>query len=984
MDIWPTDTRPQQSTSQRRKGKSQGKAKETSHYTAFEVGTLTAGTLSADGGRLEWTTIPKSDKGQISLYLDGPIVKAFPVTRSKPLYIPYISVKRRAEQGAHFLRTYHPDVDIPAELIRDVVSSEMQFTESLENFDPGLGVRMAVLYLVDRRRKKFAFLAFPMGESGSELNISEIQFSKDGISRLVPTLPPIQQFETPIRQISTFSYPSSGFETNPVLAVRTFTSIIVFAVRMKSGKSSAQGSKLELVQLSRYESSELGGGEVVDVKLCSSLRQVFSATDQGVVFKGTIGGSVLDRAWSPDELSTHLADGFWRITESAQQHGCFLSSSKVVMELDFRVSDSSMTIERDIEQDQKMEPMTVVFEVSSSKDFITSIEYTKADGLLCITTTSEVLWINPRFPGKPLIACKHNRDFDRTLRTHTLAGQAGSLTLLSSLNNDLLTLYHVNRNADGSPLHLTASPYCLSPFQSEEPHLGLHFLEGSPDPDQRNISLFQMSNRRAIFQRHLTFSPEGQLDEVNSIPATLEWDTTVKEFELKNEELREAIGPLGSRDANDIDLRLAYERLFMNTDPEKSVRPEEVAELFYETLERMPDYLQDPSAVTDQMLTVFDIAFRADEEPQMASRADFLTQSALSSTRGYRALLQDRIPISNLRKQVAWSYDLSPFLARFIPGLSGTPQDVYDHLQKYNLAMDDYRSGPSIRRETESREQLTLDLALSSSVLSPRPFSRLPESRAVDVSTDALETMSRATQALSIGAGDLPPIQFGYLSPVLRNHYNRLAEESPSVADKPIDTPLGVRLLLQEWDIGTDPDTYEFHNPYGSADQDPMPSQPRRHAPTPSSIQPKVDTWSQSQRPPMIASSQVPTIVASTQRTAPVMSQPAFQTIVPVNAFREPVGQSQGAFFEPAAQFSSQEIMPSTQIMAGPYGGRQGFVKKKPQKKRFLEEPLMLVSSRGAWIAVGRLHAESRIVYRGYGSELMEAMSAKREVNDLD
>ncbi|KAA1469469.1 hypothetical protein DENSPDRAFT_835097 [Dentipellis sp. KUC8613] len=924
MDIWPTDTRPQQSTSHRRKGKSQGKAKETSHYTAFEVGTLAAGTLSSNGGRLEWTTVPKPDSGQRSLYLDGPIVKAFPVTRSKPLYIPHISVKRRAEQGAHFLRTYHPDVDIPAELIRDLVLSETQSTERFESFDPGLGMQMAALYLADRRRKKFAFLVFPMGEVGSELNISEVQLSKDDVPRVVPTLLPSQQFETPIRQVSTLSYSSNGFESSSVLAVRTFTSTFVFAVRTKSGKLSAQSSKVEFEQLSRYESSDLGGGEVVDLKFRSSLRQIFMVTDQGIVFRGSIGASVLDRVWSPNGISTHPADGFWRITKSAQQDGCFLTSSKVVMELDFR----------------KMEPKTVVFEVSSSKDFITCIEYAQVDGLLRIVTTSEVIWINPRFPGKPLIACKHNRDFDRTLRTDTLAGQFGSLTILSSLKNDLLTLYNVNRNSDDSPLHLNASPYCLSPFKSEEPHMGLYFLDSSPDPSQRNISLFQMSNRRAIFQSHLSFSPEGQSGEDDPIPARLAWDTTVQEFESKNQKLREAIGPLGSRDANEIDLRLAYERLFMNTDPEKSVRPEEDAELFYETLDRMPDYLQDPSAVTDQMLTPFDIAFRAGEEPQMVSRADFLMQSALSSSRGYRALLQGRIPINSLKKQVSWSYDLGPFLERFISGLSGLPRDTYARLQEYNLAMDDYRSGPSMRRETESREQLTLDLALSSSILSPRPFRRPLEARALDVSTDALETMSRVTQALSIGSGDLPPIQFGYLSPILKDHYSRMTEESSSGPDKPTDTPLGVRLLLQEWDVGCDPDTYEFHDPYGSSEQDPVPSQPRRHAPLPSkpsSTQPQVDTWSQSQRPPMIASSQVPTIVASTQRTAPgpVMSQPVFRPVLPVNAFREPVGQSQGAFLEPAAtQFSSQEILPSTQVVAGPYGDRQGFVKKKPQKKR--------------------------------------------------
>src|ERR1700761_1140678 len=111
-------------------------------------------------------------------------------------------------------------------------------------------------------------------------------------------------------------------------------------------------------------------------------------------------------------------------------------------------------------------------------------------------------------------------------------------------------------------------------------------------------------------------------------------------------------------------------------------------------------------------LNRFDIAFRSGEEPAHASRADFLTQSTLSSRRGFRALAQGRVPRETLINGAAWHFNLEPVLRMFVPDISCDVQSMVERLHKYDLIMDECRSGSSLRRESEAREELAVDLAL--------------------------------------------------------------------------------------------------------------------------------------------------------------------------------------------------------------------------------------------------------------------------------
>ncbi|TFY82673.1 hypothetical protein EWM64_g1345 [Hericium alpestre] len=677
----------------------------------------------------------------------------------------YLYCKGQSRQSSH------PDVDIPSELIRDVVVSEAEYSASLSDFDPYIGDQMASLYCLDKRHKH-AFLAFPTGEVASDLNMSELLFPKTSGARLVPNLRPIRQFETPILQIATFPPFSDGFDRSPVLAIRTYASTSFFSVALNQGSTSA-ASRLGVSELACHQTSDLGGRAVVDVQLSSSPRRATLVDNQEHKCGICINDECRQMIRKPEDFAGGPEDTFWRLALSDDSREYFLASSKNIMNTDFREPSQG----------------TALYKIWSSQDLLTSIDFISDEGLLQVATTSELLWLDKRYPGRAVLAIKHGREFDRTLQLRTA---------------------HV-----------------------------------------RN-------------------------------------------------------------------------RLFMNTDPEKGIRPPENAEAVYDTLERMSSYLQEANSPKEHMLTTFDIAFRSGDEPLQASRADFLTQSNLSNKRGYRALMQDRIPMDNLRKQVPWQSDVTPFLRRFSNDIADKPQDISDRLTSHNLNMDDYRPGPSIRRETEAREQLTLDLALSTTVFSPQPFSH---SRPHEPDGDLLDNVSRATEAMSLGAAELPELQFGFLSPTFKDHYKNQDDGGP----RQFATPSGVRLLLKEWDVGSDPDAYEYHDPYSSEESAAVPPRPTK-APTPMRRNIHTSGAVQSQRPPVIASSQVPPAVASKPPMKPfdLQKHPSQERIR-----RMPIVmnvQSQDAPAEPATQFS-QEFMASTQVVAGPYGGRQGFT-KKPQKKR--------------------------------------------------
>lgn len=285
--------------------------------------------------------------------------------------------------------------------------------------------------------------------------------------------------------------------------------------------------------------------------------------------------------------------------------------------------------------------------------------------------------------------------------------------------------------------------------------------------------------------------------------------------------------------------------------------------------------------------------FRAGDEPQHASRADFLTGSIINSFGGYRALKQGRLSTEAIK--APWHRSIATTLNRLDKTFQVDSKEWAQYLQQFDLPDTSTMSDQAYRYQYTARQQLELDLALSTDIFSdmvPRP---------VNIEK-ALEVM---TEALSLSA-EPPPIEFGYLRPLERKNKSE-AGEVGEVLETP-DIPMGVRLLLKHWGSGS-PESYSYQDPYDNST-----SIGRINSPIVSSQD--LD----GRRPPHV--------VASKQVDMPNLTD-SFQGIGPIAQSQE-APHRHVTFGSPV--FSTLQDLVSTQILPGPHGGRS--VKKKVVKKR--------------------------------------------------
>ncbi|KAI0306378.1 hypothetical protein B0F90DRAFT_1923218 [Multifurca ochricompacta] len=740
MDTWPATATQKEKTL---KGKGKARAVPLS-YPLLEGGALTSATLSERHGRLEWIT-PQNRSSSRKLICSEKALLTFPATRSPQPRPQTASWSQRAEHGAQFLRTRYPDVDVPAELIREQVGVEARLEDSLRVFDPLIGDLVSSIHLSDGSKKRWSFIAFPMGENGCDLNFSNIEFFVGGDIITEPSHYPAKTFETPICQIV-----SSPVSSDPggVMAVRTFSSSSLFSLSLPMSRPSKKTTFIEVKEINSFNRSSLNGRVAVDVQLHGSLHHAVLVNDQGDVFRYTLHhNDKLVKVYEGVSAIDSPNDGFWRIALSEHPETCFLMSSKSMQLIDFRTSERGVQL----------------YSAVQSPDVLTSIACDPDDGLSRLVTTNELLWVDPRIHTRPILAWKHEREYDRTLSSHAVCIKDPKLTVLSSRNNGLLTVYDVSGDKDG-PVQSHVLPYSLScPFPRGR-HAGFYVIHPHPESgNTTSASLLQLTSRGGVYQSVLTLC-QGQC-ETQSSSARIDrsWSSAIHRLNTTSSSQKPDVGKLGARAMQEIDFRQVYQRLFSPLDPTEAVYPAENASAVYQTLDAMPLFWQEASTTHECMLTTFDIAFRSGEEPVHASRADFLTQSALSSRRGFRALAQGRVPLETLIKGAAWHFNLEPTLQKFVPDISGDMESIMEQLSKYDLILDDYRSGSSLRRESEAREQLAVDLVLSTHVFSGQAFENLKVERTEE---DRFETMSRAAQAMTLSEKGLPSVHFGYLNPI--------------------------------------------------------------------------------------------------------------------------------------------------------------------------------------------------------------------------
>ncbi|KAJ3934468.1 MAG: hypothetical protein NXY57DRAFT_890064 [Lentinula lateritia] len=880
MESWPEDKQSQVQHKFGRGGKGKGKALPfgTSY---LELGRLEAVTLIENKTNLEWNS-PLRSRGGPKLTL-GDSVEVFGPTRPPPVHIPSTSIVHRAEQGANFLRTYFPDIEIAAELVREELSADAQVTRDLEQYDPFSRNVLELLYMPNLPDTP-KFLAFPMGVTGSDLSIYSLSGLQDNNNMsFQASSKTVKSFTTPVLQLVSSQILTNS--PNMFLAVRTMGSTTL--LRSAYTPDSPQAVFTELSNITRDDTGERPS---VDVKFHSKQSNVLLVNEEGRLYKSNIenGQSSVTTEIISRIIQSHgyvsrrtayhgiknydSADKYWRLAVARDnEDSCLLSSSKVVQELDFRTDGVALNL-LDID--------------TTTGEKLTWIEDSDDSYLIPLVSTDRILWLDRRCAGKPLLGIKHGRNYDRTLALRTVIIRGIHHSLMTSRKNKLITVYDVSRSTE-QLLHADNAPYSFSVNTRESRSSGDAYVNMG---DQ--YKMFRISERGRLTCVDLKQSGN---EITSSFAATQFFPSETNDIPA----MRPHLGAVGAREFSQTNLRPAYEQLFTSI-VSIDTQEEENSEAVYDLLEQLPSFWQQDTPI-EQVLTTYDILFRTGDEPGHTSRADFLTETVFNSARGYRILLQDRLPVQSFLDGASWYSDIAPIMNHFDESTVGNIRSIAERFRSFDLSSSPDHPIQASRRQNKAREQLALDLTLSKDIFSTQRFTQFPRTPAGD-----------CTEA----SGPPAPVHFHYLQPMpRRDHYSREEQQEDNV-----NFPFGVGLLLEDWDVGVDPDKYIYNNTYDVKAELNLETTPKiRVQPVQSQTTLLPSSLSQSQMPPSIAILPVNQPLALPLRVSGVQSQ-----------MTEPT------------EVESQVLMTSTQVLPGPFGGRPTAGKKKPAKKRMggIDRPL--------------------------------------------
>ncbi|KAF9218216.1 hypothetical protein BS17DRAFT_791905, partial [Gyrodon lividus] len=634
MEHWPGDerqNRTQDPDQSKTKGKKKAYSQDTSfwHWPHLQHGSIGRATLVLKDGRVQWSTAVDPSRSRTLIPLGRP-TRIFPDTRPPQLNVHEHSARKRSEQGLQYLRTYFPDADFPGNLVGRELDAEVKEVRDLEAFDSFLGNLLDISpshYVQDGYTA-----AYPMGELNRELNISQfgpdtsrnILFKPSGVSSFT--------FETPILQILSAFAPSQWISTpSSTLVVRTYTSASLLRVVTQREGLPEVTRELDITR------SDTGDVPVMDSRILAGGPDIVVVNRNGVVYKCNVyrGGKAMQliRHHKPDR-----DDHFWQLGITDREDECFLTSSKAVKHLDFRSTGAAAD----------------VFSLNHPSAIVTSFESPMHDYLSRVTTTSEVIWLDDRFRRRPLMSFSHHRSFDRTLRVLTANLSNGPLSLLMSRCNDLVTVYDVNRGADGL-IHSNSTPACLPRDGPTLASYNGHALIVPPSGSE--LMILRLRQRGSIHRQDIrVLGPdEDELQDVQEDRATHHWNDDVQRLDRLANELQPDFGPVATRHHTEVDLRGAYQKIFATADDGQEDDDEGA---FDDMMVRLPDFWQETDGPGENMLTTFDVAFRTGEGIKPPSRADFLTGGSINSKRGFHSLMGDALPFRDLASRASWHYNI--------------------------------------------------------------------------------------------------------------------------------------------------------------------------------------------------------------------------------------------------------------------------------------------------------------------------------------
>ena len=305
------------------------------------------------------------------------------------------------------------------------------------------------------------------------------------------------------------------------------------------------------------------------------------------------------------------------------------------------------------------------------------------------------------------------------------------------------------------------------------------------------------------------------------------------------------------------------------------------------------------------LLFSYDIAFCAGDKPEHSSRADFLTGSIINSAIGYRALKQGRLSADAIK--APWHRSIALTLSRLDKGFQVDPKKWAEYLQQFDLPDMSTMSDQAYRYQYTARQQLELDLVLSTDVFSEMVSKPNNVDQALEVMTEALSLSAEPTS-----------VEFGYLRPLERKHNGE--EGKVGEAHETPDIPMGARLLLKHWGSGS-PESYLYQDPYdnpGSTGRITLPS-----------VAPSFQDF---------VAWRSPHVTASKQANVTILPD-TYQRLKSTTQAQETPPRHDLTFgnppFSTRPNFAAPQDLVSTQVLPGVLHGGRPSVKKKKRLEGF-------------------------------------------------
>ncbi|KAG9104553.1 hypothetical protein FRC06_001333 [Ceratobasidium sp. 370] len=914
MENWPTDSRAPEAAPPAPKRQGPRKVRPEPHWDTplLDVGTLDSSRLVTEkhGGTnsLQWDNIGIAAERLTA----GNTRCIFPPTRVDIKQNLGLSLEQKVLRTNTWLRNYQNMVDIEASFLCEMLKDDEKYRQSVLEYDPYISDLLSTNFISKGHKKRAG---------------ASVLFDEKWGTVVAPAEKPVWTAKSPIFQITSSNSiykPSVVDYTNAgcLFVVRTLFDVNFLSIRPKPG--AVDPAKAQL--LTSFNSGDIGSHRPFHVALGpNQTSESLVVSDVGAIWSAGLESPPRMLFSSTEDPTPRVGaydSPYWGVAWGSHPQTLLLGSQ------------SYLNL-----YDRRSPSIASAFEVRSG--ILTSFDVLRKEDHsgIFLSDTERVTLLDDRVLTRPLVSWRHYRANDRTLRVKVLAIEDKQVGLLSSGHSHFVSVYDPVLNENGSLSKCDSYAFDFGLASSSPLASITTYVPPSRSKSAAPGTLFRLTGTGAIYRQDLAIGPCGPTGEDEI------WAHELQRLASRVPMEHEEYGNVELMENTEISLRREYTSIYGNESLDRYLTRPSVVDI----VDLAPSALQRANEPIDRIMTLHDMIRIVSQEASRANPRTLFASSYSLPLPGAGTLLKFVTRLqAQTREAVSWSFDLSEIQRRLSP--SSIPAPSPKELAVFSTTQVSVGAGEDALSETgakdeRAREEIALDLALAATIHSSLPFQpsrpRLPPA---PITRGDDEMLSVAASALTLEEAEPPHL----------NHVQPCPTEGliDGKAGAEQRQSLVVRLLASEWDPDSSVDDYQFFDPYGQDYDVSMPAWKlsARTKADRETLQQAKSVFSAARAGPSVRLVNKP-LLPSTQISRPkpvTMKQDAKRARKGLSRLGEsqpepPVTQTmssqpRGPEHSQTSQMVGSSQIPSTQVLAGPFGGRPGTTttrKKKPRLAGF-------------------------------------------------